>query len=88
MGVKYELVDYEWLTCSYFIYNPHRRREVWRFITYMFLHGNHEHISFNCILQVVIGNRVMIGSGVIYEKQMVRFQGYHWKWVSLDGWVP
>ena len=48
-----------WLTCSYLIYNPHRRREIWRFITYMFLHGSHQHIGFNCFMQLFVGELLM-----------------------------
>ena len=40
---------------SFFIYDPHKRMEVWRFVTYMFLHGGHMHITFNCIIQLIVG---------------------------------
>lgn len=55
MGISTEYGESNWLTCSPLIYNPKRRREVWRFLTYMFLHGNHQHIINNMILQVLVG---------------------------------
>lgn len=41
--------------CSYLIYNPSRRYEVWRFFTYQFVHVNMEHIVFNTLMQLVVG---------------------------------
>lgn len=55
LGVVYNYADRQWLTCTPLIYNPTRRREAWRFITYMFLHGNHQHIIFNCLVQLCVG---------------------------------
>lgn len=40
---------------SKLIYNPHRRYEVWRFLTYMFIHAGYWHISFNLIIQLAVG---------------------------------
>jgi rhomboid-related protein 1/2/3 len=40
---------------SKLIYNPHRRYEIWRYITYMFIHAGFWHISFNILLQLVVG---------------------------------
>ena len=38
--------------CSLLIYNPERRQEAWRFLTYQFVHVNMEHIVFNTLMQV------------------------------------
>ena len=57
MGVVHEFGELSWLSCSYFIYNPKRRREAWRYITYIFLHGNHQHVAFNCIIQIIVGKK-------------------------------
>ena len=58
-NVVHKFDDSNWLTCSYLIYNPHRRREAWRFLTYIFLHGGIEHITFNLIIQVLVGKLIM-----------------------------
>jgi len=41
--------------CSIFIYNPDRRWEAWRFLTYMFVHIGIGHFVFNMIMQIVVG---------------------------------
>ena len=51
----HEYGEQNWLICSHLIYDPHRRREAWRFLTYMFLHGSHQHIVFNLIMQLFVG---------------------------------
>ena len=38
-----------------FIYNPYRRQEAWRFITYMFVHVGVMHIMMNLIIQIFLG---------------------------------
>ncbi|XP_055305012.1 rhomboid-related protein 2-like [Sitodiplosis mosellana] len=38
-----------------FIYNPYRRVEAWRFITYMFVHADVMHIMMNLIIQLFLG---------------------------------
>ena len=55
MGVKYSKEDSNWLICSPLIYDPNQRREAWRFITYMFLHGSNEHLIFNMLIQLFVG---------------------------------
>lgn len=40
---------------SKLIYNPHRRYEIWRYLTYMFIHAGFWHISFNILIQLVVG---------------------------------
>ncbi len=36
-------------TCSVLIYNPYRRYEVWRLLTYLAVHGGYIHIASNII---------------------------------------
>ena len=43
------------LQCSFLIVDPVRRKEIWRFVTYMFLHANHQHIGYNLLMQLLIG---------------------------------
>ncbi|KAI9587960.1 protein rhomboid-like [Glossina fuscipes] len=54
-------------TDSVFIYRPDRRLEVWRFISYMFLHANWFHLGFNVVIQLFYGIplEVMHGSARI-----------------------
>ena len=37
------------------IFDPNRKYEVWRFITYMFVHSGYFHIAFNLLIQLIIG---------------------------------
>ncbi|KAG5446933.1 Rhomboid- protein 2 [Clonorchis sinensis] len=37
------------------IYDPRKRHEAWRFLTYMFIHNGYVHLAFNCLLQLVLG---------------------------------
>ncbi|ELT92969.1 hypothetical protein CAPTEDRAFT_169308 [Capitella teleta] len=37
------------------MYNPRRRYEAWRFLSYMFIHQGYTHIIFNLIFQLLIG---------------------------------
>ncbi|CAN7985128.1 unnamed protein product [Ixodes hexagonus] len=40
---------------SVFIYNPKRRKEAWRFLTYMLTHAGAYHIFFNLLIQLLLG---------------------------------
>ncbi|XP_074653793.1 rhomboid-related protein 2-like [Tubulanus polymorphus] len=37
------------------IYNPYRRYEAWRYLTYMFIHQGYTHLIFNLIFQLMLG---------------------------------
>lgn len=41
--------------CSVLIYNPYRRWEAWRYLTYMFVHIGIAHYVFNMIMQLLVG---------------------------------
>ena len=34
------------------IFNPLKKEEIWRFLTYMFVHSGYFHIVFNVLIQV------------------------------------
>ncbi|XP_075227208.1 rhomboid-related protein 3-like [Lycorma delicatula] len=36
-------------------YTPSKRSEIWRFVTYMFVHANFFHLFFNVIVQIMLG---------------------------------
>lgn len=40
---------------SIFIYRPDKKHEIWRFLLYMLLHAGWFHLTFNLIVQVLIG---------------------------------
>ncbi|XP_015903155.1 rhomboid-related protein 2 [Parasteatoda tepidariorum] len=37
------------------IYNPYRRYEAWRYLTYMLIHAGGVHIFFNLLIQLILG---------------------------------
>ncbi|CAG0884800.1 unnamed protein product [Darwinula stevensoni] len=37
------------------IYNPHKRYEAWRFVTYMLIHAGIMHLTFNLLVQLALG---------------------------------
>lgn len=41
--------------CSHLIYNPDRRHEAWRYVTYMLIHSGLFHAAFNILIQLVLG---------------------------------
>ena len=40
---------------GYLIFNPKKKWEVWRFLTYMFVHSGYFHIIFNLLMQLLLG---------------------------------
>ena len=58
-GIKAE--HKHWMTLSSglvnspLIYDPSKREQVWRFVSYLFLHAGIEHILGNVVLQLMIG---------------------------------
>ncbi|XP_078490568.1 rhomboid-related protein 2-like [Ciona intestinalis] len=47
-GISQEIVD------SPIAYVPTKRKEAWRFLTYMFAHAGLEHVLFNVLVQVIL----------------------------------
>ncbi len=41
--------------CSRLIYDPDKREQVWRYLTYMFIHSGLFHATFNILIQLVLG---------------------------------
>ena len=37
------------------IFDPQKKWEVWRFVTYMFVHSGYFHVAFNLLIQLVLG---------------------------------
>lgn len=37
------------------IFNPNKKKEAWRFLTYMFVHSGYFHIVFNILIQLLLG---------------------------------
>lgn len=40
---------------SKLIYNPYRRYEIWRYLTYILIHAGYWHITFNVLIQLAVG---------------------------------
>ncbi|KAF2353051.1 EF-hand domain [Trinorchestia longiramus] len=40
---------------STLIYDPKRRAEAWRFVSYMFLHAGYVHLLSNCVMAFIVG---------------------------------
>jgi len=40
---------------GYLIFNPTKKTEVWRFVTYMFVHSGYFHVTFNLLVQLILG---------------------------------
>ena len=41
--------------CSHLIFNPNKRYQVWRYLTYMLIHSGVFHAVFNILVQLVLG---------------------------------
>jgi len=41
--------------CSHLIYNPNRRNQIWRYVTYSLIHSGLFHVSFNILIQLILG---------------------------------
>ncbi|XP_056643128.1 rhomboid-related protein 2 [Diorhabda sublineata] len=55
-ATEYDSTKYASGPCAtIFIYEPSRRREVWRYITYMFVHVGVFHLVINLFVQILLG---------------------------------
>ncbi|XP_060533891.1 rhomboid-related protein 2-like isoform X3 [Cylas formicarius] len=43
------------VTAKMFVYDPFKRNECWRFLTYMFVHIGYTHLTVNLIVQILLG---------------------------------
>ena len=60
--------------CSYFIYSPYRRLEIWRFLTYMFIHVDLEHLLMNTGMLIMVSeNKDSIRSVYIFTQKVLIF---------------
>ena len=41
--------------CNYLLFDPQRRDQICRFLTYMFVHANFMHVLTNIVGQVIVG---------------------------------
>ena len=41
--------------CSHLIFDPNKRQEVWRYLTYSLVHSGLFHVTFNILVQLVLG---------------------------------
>lgn len=55
IGSSYQYGDRMWPVDSFLIYDPNRRYEAWRFVSYMFLHADYGHIGSNLFFQLFVG---------------------------------
>ena len=53
--------------CSSLIYNPNKRYQIWRFLTYMVIHSGIFHLVFNVLVQLILG----IPLEMVHGKQII-----------------
>ena len=41
--------------CSHLIFDPDKRHQVWRYLTYMLIHSGLFHAIFNILIQLILG---------------------------------
>ena len=51
--------------CSNFVFDPSKREECWRFLTYMFAHASYEHLFMNMAFQIVVGLPLEMSHGSV-----------------------
>ncbi|XP_006609467.1 rhomboid-related protein 2 isoform X1 [Apis laboriosa] len=53
--IVYKSPSVEGPAATLFIYNPHKRYEAWRYLTYMFVHVGVFHLVVNLLVQIMLG---------------------------------
>ncbi|XP_077256193.1 rhomboid-4 isoform X4 [Temnothorax americanus] len=53
--IKHKSLSVEGPAAQLFIYNPHKRFEAWRYLTYMFVHVGVFHLIVNLLVQIMLG---------------------------------
>ena len=76
-AVMYKAIGYIGLNgpvpyCSRLIYNPDKRHELWRYVTYMFIHSGIFHATFNILVQLVLGIPLEMVHGIIGKSKASR----------------
>ncbi len=51
--------------CSSLVYNPSRRRQAWRFISYCLVHAGIQHVLFNMVMQLFVGLPLEASHGTV-----------------------
>ncbi|XP_072745583.1 rhomboid-related protein 2 isoform X3 [Anoplolepis gracilipes] len=53
--IRHKSLSVEGPAATLFIYNPHKRYQAWRYLTYMFVHVGIFHLVVNLLVQVMLG---------------------------------
>lgn len=53
--IKHKSLSVEGPAATLFIYNPHKRYQAWRYLTYMFVHVGIFHLVVNLLVQIMLG---------------------------------
>lgn len=53
--IKHKSLSVDGPAATLFIYNPHKRYEAWRYLTYMFVHVGVFHLVVNLLVQIMLG---------------------------------
>ncbi len=62
-GAIYPTWDGPYQFCSNVIFNPRRRREIWRFLSYVLVHAGYQHLLVNVFLQLLVGLPLEMSNG-------------------------
>ncbi|XP_076181889.1 rhomboid-4 isoform X2 [Ptiloglossa arizonensis] len=54
-AIAHKSLSVEGPAATLFIYNPHKRYQAWRYLTYMFVHVGALHLVVNLLVQIMLG---------------------------------